>query len=75
MEKIKNCPFCGAVPRVTAWHHGAYVSCWNPACPCTPTTLVCHTEEEAINFWNNRHGEEDAYRPGVQRMTMEGGQE
>ena len=56
MEKIRSCPFCGAPPRVTTWDHGAYVSCWNPACPCVPSTLVCRTAEEAINFWN--HGPE-----------------
>ena len=75
MEKIKPCPFCGADPEVRDWMCGFCVSCENRECPCMPTSFVYDTKEEAINFWNRRPGEEDAYRRGVQRMPMEGEKE
>ena len=41
-------------------------------------SVVKDGKAEAVEFWNRRPGEEDAYRRGVQRMAMEqweGGQD
>ena len=79
MEKLKLCPFCGCNAllrrRPYATYFSYYVRCGDVGCSISPATRSCATPEEAIEIWNNRPGEEDAYRRGVQRLPMEEVQE
>ena len=75
MKKIKPCPFCNGAATLRRGPYGDgfyYVMCNNENCYVSTSTRLMLTEKEAIEIWNNRPGEEDAYRRGVQRMPMEG---
>ena len=74
MEKLKPCPICGGAATLKRIPYGDFfwVTCNNENCYAEVSTRIMVTEKEAIEIWNNRPGEEDAYRRGVQRMPMEG---
>lgn len=55
--KLKECPFCGAVPEMEPWHGGGpekvMVSCRRPACEVGPS--VCGERPGiAVTLWNRR---------------------
>lgn len=68
MDKLKPCPFCGGVPSLYCiscrkansksikLRH--YVQCENE-CVVLPMTNYCNTEQQAIEAWNTRKGEEE----------------
>ena len=74
MEKLKPCPICGgaAILKRIPYDDLFWVMCNNKNCYAEVSTRIMATEKEAIEIWNNRPGEEDAYRRGVQRMPMRG---
>ena len=62
MIKVKSCPFCGSTPKVECLlketpFEAHYVKCTNENCECE---IKCphHTEQEAVDAWNNRVGAE-----------------
>lgn len=69
MEKLKPCPFCGG-GAVLRKGQRYLVLCKNAECRAYISTVDMSTPEEAIKIWNHRPGEADAYRRGVQRMTL-----
>ena len=74
MEKLKPCPFCGGGATLRRGPYGDvfYVICNNENCYASASTRIMTTEKEAIEIWNHRPGEKEAYRRGVQGVPMEG---
>ncbi len=74
MKKIKPCPSCGgkAILVHISYDNLYWVSCNDPNCLMHIGTYTRTEPEAAIEIWNHRPGEEEAYRRGVQGLPMEG---
>lgn len=62
MKKLKPCPFCGEIPTVvhdTQGYESYDIQCVNGECSCMPVTWCYPTQEEAIEAWNRRAGEQE----------------
>lgn len=72
MEKLKPCPFCGGKAVLKQIPIGQdfpyYVQCDNMKCLINSSTCCRATPEEAIEIWNHRPGEADAYLRGLQKL-------
>lgn len=62
MDELKPCPFCGRVgslfvqkDKETGWY---YMQCCDSDNGCTATGPIAMTEEEAVEFWNERKEDE-----------------
>ena len=59
-KKMKNCPFCGAgwmlVQTRVDFRKGIFEDAWYVNCNtgCNARTTNWHTEQQAIDAWNNR---------------------
>lgn len=53
--KLKPCPFCGREPTYWHWNYGFMIECHQ-----NDHRIQCEakTQEEAIEAWNKREGEE-----------------
>ena len=60
MAELKPCPFCdGKASLKVISDEFHQVSCDNPLCKVLPQTWSYDTDEEAIEAWNRRAGEQD----------------
>lgn len=52
MDEMRNCPLCGAMPKLTAYRDGVWVdvSCSNPE--CTKYFVSFRSIQVAIKRWN-----------------------
>ena len=60
MSELKSCPFCGSRAILHERTDGFYVDCASQfgICKVLPATWIYKTEEEAIDAWNRRVGDE-----------------
>ena len=62
MKNLKPCPFCGAPANKWSWNGGTRIDCsaWDSSDKHTHYVGIgAKTEQEAIEAWNNRAGEQD----------------
>ena len=62
-EKLKPCPFCGAIPDIKRLHLSNHkisfsIVCFNTNCFVKPMSEWFNTEEKAIEAWNRRANNE-----------------
>ena len=73
MKKIKPCPFCNGVTTLRKilirQDFQYYVQCDNIKCLINSAICCRATPEEAIEIWNHRPGETDAYLRGLQKLS------
>lgn len=61
MIDLKPCPFCGAPAHKCSWNGGTRIDCsaWDSSDKHTHYVGIgAKTEQEAIEAWNNRAGEQ-----------------
>lgn len=70
MSELKPCPFCGGAATLRRGPYGDvfYVICNNENCYATASTRIMTTEKDAIEIWNYRPREMNAYLRGVLRL-------
>ncbi len=57
--ELKPCPFCGDFAVIEVFgEQGAFISCVGRTCKMQRVTTGIQTQQEAIQAWNNRAGEE-----------------
>ena len=62
MSELKPCPFCGAPAHKWSWNGGTRIDCsaWDSSDKHTHYVGIgAKTEQEAIEAWNRRAGEQD----------------
>lgn len=66
MDRLKPCPFCGKIPIMvrsgivdTQGRESYDIQCVNGECACMPVSWFYPTQEEAIEAWNRRAGEQE----------------
>ena len=60
--KLKPCPFCGSPADKWSWNGGTRIDCsaWDSSDKHTHYVGIgAKTEQEAIEAWNRRAGEQD----------------
>ena len=62
MNELKPCPFCGSKPFVWRTNHRTYIECPNLTAESHRIMMSGKSDEEAIEAWNRRAGEEGKHK-------------
>jgi len=70
VTELRECPFCGSEKVKLFDGHRPY---WTINCECGADVGLCHTQDQAVQFWNRRADDPIPYEPTARgRELLEG---